>query len=190
VLFPERERLVLMDNDLIKFLLGERKAVELGGGNVISADRHTETWWQIILAHDGEEIFRLNYNPKAKQKEGKEPSKHTGGRKSYVMLMTKQLRKLKKSEANNKLELIGFITYLSDYIEWGTGRLINKRTKKPLRYEDLSKITELNNRKLNSIIADLKRLYLLMHTVEGYFLSPIIVKKGQTVKKPNESEGK
>lgn len=180
---------VFLEKELIRFLLGEVKAVDLGGGNIASSDQITNTWWQIIISHNGEALFRLNYNPKVKQGKNKPPPKNTGGKKSYIMLMTKELKKLKKSDVENKIELIGFLTYMSDYIEWGTGKLINKRTKKPLKYDDLLQISELNNRKLNTILADLKRLDLLEHTPEGYFISQIIAKKGKTIKKEADRDG-
>lgn len=178
-----------MNDDLIKFLLGESKAVNLGSGNVISAEHYTDTWWQIILANDDEEVFRLNYNPKTKRDENKAPPKNTGGRKSYAMLMMKELDKIINADIPHKLETVGFITYMSRFAEWGTGKIVKKRTKQPIKYEEMLEILSLGHKKLSDIITNLRSLDLLKHTSEGYFISPIIVKKGKTIKKEADRDG-
>jgi hypothetical protein len=179
-----------LDNNLIKFLLGEVKVADLGGGNIVSAEHCTDTWWQIILAHDGEEIFRLNYNPKTKQNENKAPPKNTGGRKSYAMLMMEEFDRIIKADIPYKLETVGFVAYMSRFAEWGTGKIVKKRTKQPIKYEEMLEILSLGHKKLSDIITNLRSLDLLKHTSEGYFISPNIVKKGKTIKKEADRDGR
>lgn len=105
--------------------------------------------------------------------------KHTGGRSPYLMLMINEVEKLREQGVKNVEELLGVIVCLGKNIEWNTGKLIHKRTKKPLKYEDLQGIFKFGNRKLNRIIANLKEHNLLYHTKEGYFIATNLIKKGK-----------
>ncbi len=115
--------------------------------------------------------------------------KNTGGKKPYLMVMTQEVEELRKQGVKNVDELIGFIMSLGTYIEWNTGRLIHKRSKKQLKYKDLQKIFPYGNRKLNRILTDLREYDLLFNTEEGYFISTRIIKKGKSKKKGANRDG-
>jgi len=136
-----------------------------------------------IKTADGENTlyeFWHNSNKVAKQNKG--PPRHTGGKSPYVKLMTEEIRRMQKEGLNGREECLGVLLYLSDNIEWGTGRLINKRSKKPLQRADLSKVLGYSNEKLNRIIKNLKDNDLLAYSPEGYFISSRLIQKGTNKK--------
>ena len=71
-----------------------------------------------IIIND-KEVYQFWHNPN--KSKNKEPPKHTGGRKPYIIVMIEQVEKL-KTEINNVEELVGFIVCLSNNIEWNTGK--------------------------------------------------------------------
>lgn len=107
--------------------------------------------------------------------------KHSGGKKTYVMLMLQQFEEFKNKNINNIEELVGFLVCLSYNMEWRTGRLVHRRNKKQLKYADLLKLFSGGKRKLDRIMKDLKKYELLTHTKEGYFISNKLIKKGSNV---------
>jgi hypothetical protein len=93
--------------------------------------------------------------------------------------MIDKLEELKATGIINIEELIGFLVCLGNHIEWHTGKLINKRSKKQLKYTDLQKIFSCGKRKLDKILKELQRHNLLFNTSEGYFISTDLIKKGK-----------
>lgn len=125
-------------------------------------------------------------NPNEKKLTKKNP-KHTGGKKSYSMLMTDELKavrdNLKENGVKNAEEVLGYVFVLTEHSEFNTNRLINKRNKKSLQYKDLLEILGCSNNKLNKMIKILKDNNLLSNTNEGYFISQKFIKKGKSKKK-------
>lgn len=121
--------------------------------------------------------FEKYYNSTQQQKN--DHPKHTGGKKPYIMLMIEEVEDLRKKGVKNVEELIGYLVCLGRYVEWSTGRLVKKRSKKPLQYKDLKEIFPCGNKKLNRVLSDLKEHDLLYSTQEGYFVSNRIIKKGR-----------
>lgn len=121
---------------------------------------------------------KLWFNPNEKIPKNEKP-KNTGGKKPYLMLMIDEIEEL-RNEVKNVEELIGYVACLGKYIEWNTGKLINKRSKKPLKYIDLLQIYKCSNNKLNKMIKLMKDHDLLYYTDEGYFISQRYIKKGKS----------
>ena len=132
---------------------------------------------------EGMELYTFWYNPKSENKDPSKKPKHTGGKKPYVMLMVDEMEDLKEKGVKNVEELIGYVVSLSKYIEWHTGKLIHKRSKKPLKYKDLQQIYGCSNKKLNKMINLMKEHDLLYYTDEGYFISSRFIKKGKSQNK-------
>jgi len=172
-----------MRKELLDFLNGITNAVILGD-TVLSREIAPNGYQHLFLntVEDNVNIFEVWYNPKQKNS-NKGPPKHTGGKKPYIMLMVDEVEKLRNQGVGNVEELIGYLVCLGKYIEWNTGRLVQKRSKKPLKYADLQKIFPCGNRKLNKILAELKEHDLLFGTKEGYFVSTRFIKKGKTKNK-------
>lgn len=129
------------------------------------------TWWE---------------NPNKPANKDKSPPKHTGGKQPYVMLMINEVEKLREKGVKNVEEITGYLVSLGKNIEWNTGRLIHKRSKKPLKYTDLQTIFSCGNKKLNRLLAEMKKHELLFSTDSGYCISPRFIKKGKTKKQEGD----
>jgi len=168
----------IMDDQLLAFLNGSVNAVKQGElilSREIVGSSHII---KVSLATDDTTIpmYEFWHNPK-KIKASQQP-KHTGGKKPYIMVMVAEVEKLRGKGIKNTEELVGFLVCLGQYIQWHTGKLIHKRSKKPVQYKDLQGIFGYGNKKLNRILGDLKKHDLLYSTREGYFISSSLIKKG------------
>lgn len=162
-----------MVNDLSKFLLGEINAIQTSV--IITREKKAKSPQEYIHIMCGDEeiySFWRSCNSKPSQRKG------MGGKKPYIMVMLQRMEELKKNNLPNVEEIIGVLVLLSNNIEWSTGRLINKRSKRSLKYDDLTKIVSFSSRKLDRLIGVMKQNNLLNNTSEGYFISRDLIKKG------------
>lgn len=132
--------------------------------------------------------FRSYYG---EYKDPERKRKTTGGKEPYIMLMTKEIQELRKKFIENKInnhnEIIGYLINLSEYMEWGTGKLIDKRQRLkkkqlPLKYKDLLGVSGYSKTKFENILKVMKDYKLLWYSEEenkGYFISTIYFKKGK-----------
>ncbi|MFA5629802.1 MAG: hypothetical protein WC958_06150 [Dehalococcoidales bacterium] len=103
--------------------------------------------------------------------------KHTGGKKPYAMLMIENLIGL--MEDGMPAEYAGYLLYLVPYIEWGTGKLLYGRKKRPMRSGDITAVFKKKRRSVFLVLAKLKEYNLLYYVPgEGYFVSREIIKRG------------
>ena len=125
------------------------------------------------------------YNPNKKKPKDPNNPKGTGGKEPYVLIMQNRLidlrKELREKGVKNVEEIIGYVFTLTQYIQWSTGKLVQKkRSKKPLQYSDMVEIFNCSKPKLNKIINILKDNNLLSSTNEGYFISQKFIKKGKS----------
>lgn len=161
-------------SDLSKFLSGEVNVIK--ANLIITREKKAKSPQEYIhiMADDDSEIYsfwRRSDNLPSK-------GKGTGGKKPYVMLMLQRLEELQEQNIPNFEEIIGVLVLLSKNIEWSTGRLINKRSKQQLKYEDLIKLVTFSSRKLDKLISVMKQYKLISNTSDGYFISQSFIKKG------------
>lgn len=170
-----------MEKELFRFISGEVNAVKL---SVILVKEILPNGIEHITvkAASEEDYLICQQWINAKKVASEKLPKHTGGKKPYIILMVDEVEKLRADGVRNVEELIGYLACLGRFIEWNTGKLIRKRSKKPIQYKDLQEIFPCGNRKLNRILNDLKEHDLLFYTDEGYFISPKFIKKGKTKK--------
>lgn len=180
-----------MDKNLLNFINKETNVVIIGC--LMKSREIKSNGWEfytetIINPTDrSKDVVWHTYwvNPNEKKTMGK--PKHTGGKKSYSMLMTEELKRLrmrlKDNNVRNVEEVLGYMFVLTEYSEFNTNRLVNKRSKKSLQYKDLLEVLDCSNNKLNKMIKILKDNNLLSHTNEGYFISQEFIKKGKSEKK-------
>ena len=128
-------------------------------------------------------LYSFWRNPNKPDSDTTPVPKHAGGKKPYIMLMVDEVEKLRAAGVKNSEEMIGYLVCMGKYVEWNTGRLINKRNKKPMQYQELQKAFGCGNKKFNKMLASMKKCNLLHKNEEGYFISPQFIKKGQTNKK-------
>lgn len=173
-----------MDKKMCDFYNELSEVLPLPIGSYVTREKSPNgTYFMTLKVPNGEgkELVLFNWwdNPKKPAKKDKDPPKHTGGKQPYVMLMVKEVEKLGSEGVKNVAELVGHISLLGDYIEWNTGKLINKRTKKPLRYKEVQEIFKCGNKKLNRLLARMKEHELIFATDGCYRISPRFVKKGK-----------
>jgi hypothetical protein len=126
----------------------------------------------IIIKLDGQEVYSFWHNPN-KKVTNKKP-KHTGGKKSYIMLMIEELKK----HENLSLEAQGFIYKMLTHIQWNSTLIIDTRNKKPLVIDEMVTILGIGRNKTLSIIKELKAADLLVKDKDGYKVSPNLMQKG------------
>lgn len=167
-----------MDKELFEYF---NKTVNVARASVMISREEAPTGYQFIVIKDcatGDELYSFWHNPnKVVKKEA--PPKHTGGKKPYLMLIIETVDGLRKTGVKNAEELIGYLVCLGNNIEWGTGKLIHKRSKKALQYKDLQEAFNCGNKKLNSLLRTMKENDLLLKTEEGYFISSTLIRKGK-----------
>lgn len=169
---------------MLRYLNYETNTVIIGGYFMISrevAPNGYEFITESIISDEGKSTIYKEYwhNPKANVDAKKTP-KHTGGKKPYLMLMVDEIEELRNQGVKNVEELIGYVVSLGKNIEWNTGKLIHKRSKKPIQYKDLVEIYKVSKPKLNKMINLMKEHNLLYYTDEGYFISSKYIKKGKS----------
>jgi len=172
-----------VDKKICDFFNGISDVLPLPPDSYLTRDKTPSgTNFMTLKMPNGEEELMIDSwwsNPNKPAKKDKGPPKHTGGKKPYIMLMVEEIEKLKKDGVRNVEELTGYLVSLGKYIEWNTGRLIQTRTKKPLKYKDLQKLFCCGNRKLNRLLGDMKEHELLYSTDGGYVISSRLIKKGK-----------
>lgn len=166
-----------MDKEFLEFLNGNKSAAKIEV--IFLREEMPNRVQHITIKLDDKPIYDFWVNPK-KPKGEKPPPKNTGGKKPYIMIMVNEVKKLREQGVKNVEELIGYLVCLAEFVEWGTGRLINKRSKKQLKYDDLLKMFTCSHIKLNQILTDLKKYDLLTNNSEGYFISGRFIKKGKS----------
>lgn len=162
-----------MDKKILSYITRETDVLET---NAIISREKTDKGMEYIHISFGEKERYTFWNNPAKARD--HPPKTTGGKKPYVMLMVQKVSELQKQGIKNIEEIIGFLVLLSDNIEWNTGRIINKRSKKPLKYDDLRNKYSSGNSKFAKSMKLLTDNSLLEHKPEGYFISTDLIKKG------------
>ena len=172
-----------MDKKICDFYNEDSDILPLPPGSYVIREKSSNgTNFMTLKMVDGEKdyiLFSWWDNPNKPAKKDKDPPKHTGGKQPYVMLMTKEVEKLGREGVRNVAELVGHLSLLGDYIEWNTGKLINRRTKRPLKYKEVQTIFTCGNKKLNRLLGDMKKHELLYSASGGYVISSRLIKKGK-----------
>lgn len=166
-----------MDKEFLKYLNRESN-ICIGELKITRDVAPNGSEYITVCMSDGRELYTFWHNPRKAERKNENP-KHIGGRKPYLMLMIGEIKKLKEQGVKNVPELVGYLVSLGDNIEWNTGRLIHKRSKKSLQYKDLLEVCGCSKPKLNKLLAQMKELDLLYYTSEGYFVSSRLIKKGK-----------
>ena len=122
-----------------------------------------------------QELFSFWRNPRRPQT-NKTP-KHTGGKRSYVKLYLDQIKEVSRKVTDND---VGMLIRLAQNVDWKTGILVDRRTKKPLNFVGLLKHSGYKSaRTLANRINALRQAGILIVDHEGrYVISPLFMRKG------------
>lgn len=164
-------------NTLGEFLSGERKAVE------IVVEREDKDGWTLlhfINKETGKE-FHHQWVRKSRVFSDKIPKgEYTGGLEPYVMLFYRRIEKVFKGDyAGHRLIQLGALNVLSSFIQMNTGKLINKKTKQPLKQKDIAKALGVSLRTTAEILSNLKENGFLERKEGAYFIKRYFIAKGR-----------
>lgn len=177
-----------MKKETMEYLNGERNVTQ--DEFIIGREKSGKAEYIIIsIPGDKKPIYTL-WNSKKHKKSftvkkqdddieiEKAKAKGTGGKKPYTMMMLEQIEKLYKSGLSN--DGAGFLLCFNRFIEWNTGRLYDKHTKKALSAKDISKYTNTGIVKTRSILKELTTLNVLAYdkAQKSYFINRNVIKKG------------
>ena len=166
-----------MDKDFLKFYNGENNYYRSGNLSIGREPLPNSGRVYYIIKHDDKETeYTLHefWTSKLGQKLNMN-KKSTGGKKPYVMLMTEALYNTNITPTN-----IGYLIKLTHNIEWGTGRLIDRKTKKPLTGDSIASVLGTSSSTVDKLIKDLKQNNAIRKESDGYFISTELFKKGGT----------
>ena len=183
-----------MQRELFEFLQGERNAVR--GDLIISRECAGNSEYYYVSLPQDEDACRpilkgwakkirppKNAIPIATMEEVpvskalKKP-KHTGGKRSYVMLMQDKesvLHELSIQSAGALMKLL-----CSGCVEWGTCRIKRKRGKKAMTANEIYKEIGLTAAEGKAVFAELRLKGILTYDnkKKAYFISRDFIKKG------------
>jgi hypothetical protein len=164
-----------MDKGLLDYLNGSKNAVRT---EVYISRGLADGKEHIIITIPGIEEPLFDFWQIQKVKTAKDPDnpKSMGGRKPYVMLMVEKLDKI--VEQGMPLEYCGYLVGLSNHINWNTGLVKKKRSKKAFGFEQLIDAWKVNERRGREIVKTLKQYNLLSQDDDGYKVSADFMRKG------------
>lgn len=179
-----------MQKELLEFLHGERNAVR--GDLVLGRERagNSEYYYVSAPQHDDEckpilkgWAKKVKRDVVALERDGqfsvevKKP-KHTGGKRPFIMLMQD------RGEVIEKLSLSasGFLFQLfcGGYVEWHSGRVIDRRNKKPLTVKMICDKFKIKQADMQAILRELGESGIMKYDRKNraYFINCDIAKKG------------
>ncbi len=182
-----------MEKELLEFMQGERNAVR--GDFILSRERTaTSEYCYVSAPQDSEEFKPILKGWAKKVKPKREPiattkkvpiadtpekTRHTtGGKRPYVMLMQDNdtiIGKLSIGASGVLMKLI-----CGGYIEWGTGRVMDRRSKKPMTAKMISEKLGLKVADGKILLAELTTSKALRYDKKkrAYFIDRRLAKKG------------
>ena len=114
--------------------------------------------------------------PEKKEELTKVKPKGTGGKPAYAMVMLKNSEILAKLSANAMaIFVIGMLN-----IEWNTSKLVDKRSKKAITAEDISKDIKVSLRTAKTAIKELTDADIISYNknTKAYYFNKNILRKG------------
>jgi DNA-binding MarR family transcriptional regulator len=108
-------------------------------------------------------------------------NENTGGREPYAMLFFRKIKKVFKKEYVGSMDCqLSSLVILSEFIQMNTGRLVKKRSKKPLTQSDIAKELGVSVRRAAEILSNLKANGILERKDGAYAVKREYLAKGRT----------
>lgn len=179
------------DKDFSKFISGEIDTCSL----FLGREKGSVSSRYSIVDIAGNEVFafwkRNGEQPFAKKKYKGE---YTNGQKAYTMILHDGVERIR---GEIPLNYLGVLYLLSPCIEMGTGRLRNKRSKKSMTLDDLSKYLYISKRMAGEVMREFSKFGVITYKRgKGYYISRSYLlrgvkrdEEGKTVRETTDSEG-
>lgn len=160
-----------MDKLILDYCNHNTNVLNIGSGFVIGREV-SKGIEHITVELDGELVYSFWHNPKKKLT--KNPPKHTGGKPSYVKQFLQEVQK----HSGLSIEAAGFIQKMLYNVNWGSNLLIDQRSKKSLKIDDMCKVINKSKPFTTKILKELKTAQLLSKDKDGYKISSSLIQKG------------
>lgn len=171
-----------MKKETREYILGERNATR--DEFILSRESTGNAEYVSVSLPDADEPIYTLWTKKPKKRKGSEKAgeivkpKHTGGKRPYIILMQDQHEKLDKLSAEAAglaLKMMG-----GGFVEWDTGRIIDRRTKQPLTIAAIRTRYKLGASKAKALIKELTENEFIKYDRKerAYFFNAQIARKG------------
>jgi len=166
-----------------EYILGIRNATR--DEFILSRESAGNAEYVVLCLPDMEEPIYALWTKKPKKRKGSARTgeivnkpKHTGGKRPYIMLMQDNkdiVDKIPLEAAGMLLKLLA-----GGFIEWDTGRIIDRRTKKPMTRENIKNRYRLSPKDTKTIFKALTDSNIIKHDQKerAYFFNAQFAKKG------------
>jgi biotin operon repressor len=164
---------------LEEFLAGKRLSLEIIISREDKEDRKS-TLFHFVDKDTGIELFS-EWRKADKLFGGeKKETENIGGREPYAMLFTRRVKKVFSGEyVGSKDSQLSALVLLSEYIQMNTGKLVKKKSKKPLTQQDIAKELGLSVRRTATILADLKANGVIERQDGAYLIKREFLARGR-----------
>lgn len=152
--------------------------------NLMIGREKLDTGAELIVVTDYEgakpKIVISGWRSKNKYQRKNATPKHTGGKPSYVRLYTKLFEKLQRQgqQPGIKDAEIGTALRMAAFADWKTGKLIDKKTKKPLNLVTLSNKLGYSKRTMIDRAEALQKAGIIKQKDGCYYMNRDYIAKG------------
>jgi len=174
----------VINKELAEYLSGQRNAVR--DTFILSREKaNGAEYVSVSLPDNPTPIYNLWTKPIKKANPNKATGiieevkpKHTGGKRPYIMLMQDQ------NDITNTLSIeaagLMFKLLAGGFIEWDTGRIMDRRSKQPLTIDKIRSRYKLGKDKSKTIIKELTENDIIKydHKQRAYFFNAKFARKG------------
>lgn len=172
-----------MKKETQEYILGIRNATR--DEFILSRESTGNAEYVNVCLPDMEEPIYALWTKKPKKRNGSARTgeivnkpKHTGGKRPYIMLMQDNndiINKLPLEAAGLMLKLL-----TGGFVEWDTGRIIDRRTKKPMTRENIKNRYRLSPKDTKTIFKALTDSNIIKYDQKerAYFFNAQFAKKG------------
>jgi hypothetical protein len=159
------------------FLDGKRLSLE------VVMSREDKDSWCLLHFVDKETGVTLFQEWRRKDSlfgDSEKENENTGGREPYAMLFFRKIKNVFKGKYVGSMDCqLSSLVLLSEFIQMNTGRLIKKRTKKPLTQGDIAKELGVSVRRAAEILSNLKTNGILERKDGAYVIKREFIARGR-----------
>ena len=175
-----------MKKETLEYFHGERNAMR--EEVIISRERSGKSEY-VCVAFPNEEPFYKGWAKPIKRKETITEGiatietqtpipKHTGGKRPYIMVMQDKSKVIDQLSMGASGLLFKF--FCGGYVEWGTGRVIDKRSKKAMTVKRMCEKLDMSLSDAKVFLKELATSEIVTYnrSKKAYFIDRSIAKKG------------
>jgi hypothetical protein len=164
-------------NNLNEFIDGKRLSLEV---IVTRENRDKYCLLHFMDKGTGIELFQEWRRKDMLLGDNDKDNENTGGREPYAMLFFRKIKKVFKGEYVGSMDCqLSSLVILSEFVQMNTGKLVKKRTKKPMTQGDIAKELGVSVRRAAELISNLKANGILERKDGAYAIKREFIAKGR-----------